>query len=169
MDISKREVLYNDSFSGEIWHFKLDAGKTAVLKKFVCYEKGNAKTEQALYDFNSLKKEHSAWWHRAWKSMDVSINGDKAMQQGIRFNMFHLLQSAGKDGKTNIAAKGMTGEGYEGHYFWDTEIYMNPFSHLLILSLPEVFWNTVTPYWMPPGIEPAKWDINRGLFSPGAP
>jgi alpha,alpha-trehalose phosphorylase len=41
--------------------------------------------------------------------------------------MFHLLQSVGRDGKTNIAAKGLTGEGYEGHYFWDTEIYMLPF------------------------------------------
>nr|WP_274601625.1 glycosyl hydrolase family 65 protein [Clostridium rhizosphaerae] len=41
--------------------------------------------------------------------------------------MFHLLQSVGRDGKTNIGAKGLSGEGYEGHYFWDTEIYMLPF------------------------------------------
>ncbi|MBU3180191.1 glycoside hydrolase family 65 protein [Clostridium psychrophilum] len=41
--------------------------------------------------------------------------------------MFHLLQSSGRDGKTNIPAKGLSGEGYEGHYFWDTEMYMIPF------------------------------------------
>ncbi|HCD10322.1 MAG TPA: hypothetical protein DEQ01_08350, partial [Thermoanaerobacter sp.] len=58
---------------------------------------------------------------------DVIIEGDKALQQGIRFNEFHLLQSVGRDGKTNIAAKGLTGEGYEGHYFWDSDIYIMPF------------------------------------------
>ncbi|HLY28987.1 MAG TPA: glycosyl hydrolase family 65 protein, partial [Aggregatilineales bacterium] len=58
---------------------------------------------------------------------DVDIVGDPATQQGVRFNMFHLLQSAGRDGRTNIAAKGLTGEGYEGHYFWDTETYIIPF------------------------------------------
>jgi alpha,alpha-trehalose phosphorylase len=45
----------------------------------------------------------------------------------MRFNEFHLLQSVGRDGRTNISAKGLTGEGYEGHYFWDTEIYVFPF------------------------------------------
>lgn len=63
------------------------------------------------------------FWHRT----DVEIAGDPAMQQGIRFNVFQLLQSAGRDGATNIGAKGLTGEGYEGHYFWDTEIFMLPF------------------------------------------
>lgn len=46
--------------------------------------------------------------------------------------MYQLLQSAGKDGFSNITAKGLSGEGYEGHYFWDTEMYMQPFLCLLI-------------------------------------
>jgi hypothetical protein len=49
-----------------------------------------------------------------WAHADVEIAGDDALQQGIRFNQFHLLQSVGRDGRTNIAAKGVTGEGYEG-------------------------------------------------------
>jgi alpha,alpha-trehalose phosphorylase len=53
----------------------------------------------------------------------------------VRFNQFHLLQSVGRDGRTNIAAKGVTGEGYEGHYFWDTEIYVFPF---FLFSKPEI-------------------------------
>ena len=44
----------------------------------------------------------------------------------MRFNLFHVFQSAGRDGKTNIAAKGLTGEGYESHTFWDTEAYILP-------------------------------------------
>jgi len=62
-----------------------------------------------------------------WNEAFIKIDGDDALTQGIRFNMFHLLQSTGKDGYTNIGAKGLTGEGYEGHYFWDTEIYILPF------------------------------------------
>ena len=49
------------------------------------------------------------------------VEGDDGLLRGLRFNLYHLLQSAGRDGETNMAAKGLTGEGYEGHYFWDTE------------------------------------------------
>lgn len=62
-----------------------------------------------------------------WAAADVEVRGDNALQQGMRFNLFHLFQSLGRDGRTNIAAKGLSGDGYEGHYFWDTEIYILPF------------------------------------------
>ena len=120
-------------FYGEEWRFRLEAGESFTLDKFVWIDRDRElpSPEDAAVliaqGYESLKEEHSLWWQDAWKAMDVSISGDEALQQGIRFNMFHLLQSVGKDGKTNIAAKGMTGEGYEGHYFWDTEIYMIPF------------------------------------------
>jgi alpha,alpha-trehalose phosphorylase len=74
-------------------------------------------------------------WPISGQQADVQIAGDDALQQGIHFNQFHLLQSVGRDGKTNIAAKGVTGEGYEGHYFWDTEIYIFPF---FLYSKPEI-------------------------------
>ena len=56
----------------------------------------------------------------------------------IRFNLFQLLQSVGKEPLSNIAAKGLSGEGYEGHYFWDTEIYILPF---FTLTHPEIAKN----------------------------
>ncbi|BFM17509.1 glycosyl hydrolase family 65 protein [Maricurvus nonylphenolicus] len=62
-----------------------------------------------------------------WSTADIEVRGDPSLQQGIRFNLFHLYQSLGRDGKTNIAAKGLSGDGYDGHYFWDTEIYILPF------------------------------------------
>ncbi|HBG02579.1 MAG TPA: hypothetical protein DDW87_13600, partial [Firmicutes bacterium] len=62
-----------------------------------------------------------------WDDTDVEIEGDQALQQGMRFNALQLLQSTGRDGQTNIAAKGLSGEYYEGHYFWDTETYIIPF------------------------------------------
>jgi len=77
--------------------------------------------------YSVLLQEHSDYLNEFWYHSDVEILGDITLQQSIRFNEFHLLQSVGKDGKTNIGAKGITGEGYEGHYFWDTETYVFPF------------------------------------------
>jgi alpha,alpha-trehalose phosphorylase len=85
--------------------------------------------------FEALCAAQAAYLADFWASADVEIAGDDALQQGIRFNQYHLLQSVGRDGRTNIAAKGVTGEGYEGHYFWDTEIYIFPF---FLYSKPEI-------------------------------
>ncbi|AGB41493.1 trehalose/maltose hydrolase or phosphorylase [Halobacteroides halobius DSM 5150] len=85
--------------------------------------------------FNKLLTTQKEYLAEFWQQAQVEIEGDKALQQGIRFNEYHLLQSVGKDGKTNIAAKGVTGEGYEGHYFWDTEIYSFPF---FLYTKPEI-------------------------------
>jgi len=70
-----------------------------------------------------------------WQRSDIVIGGDASLQEGIRFNLFQLLQSAGRDEHSNIAAKGLSGEGYEGHYFWDTEIYMFP---VFLLTQPQL-------------------------------
>ncbi|CAN7663198.1 glycoside hydrolase family 65 protein [Pseudoduganella sp. LjRoot289] len=89
----------------------------------------------AAKGFRVLAQEQEQYLADFWQHADVEISGDDALQQGMRFNQFHLLQSAGRDGKTNISAKGVTGEGYEGHYFWDTEIYIFPF---FLYSKPEI-------------------------------
>jgi len=85
-----------------------------------------------------LLNEHQEFMKKYWEDMDIKIEGDPALQQGFRFNAFHLLQSTGRDARTNIAAKGLTGEFYEGHYFWDTEIYIIPF---FLYSRPEIARN----------------------------
>ncbi len=77
--------------------------------------------------FDGLVDEQRAELERFWSVSDVEIDGDGALQQGVRYNLFSLFQSAGRDGRTSLAAKGLTGEGYEGHYFWDTEIFALPF------------------------------------------
>ncbi len=78
-------------------------------------------------DFNFYVVEQKKYLADFWELADVKIEGDEKMQQGLRFNLFHLVQSVGKDQWSNISAKGLSGEGYEGHYFWDTEIYIFPF------------------------------------------
>ncbi|MDZ5473988.1 glycosyl hydrolase family 65 protein [Bacillus sp. 31A1R] len=70
-----------------------------------------------------------------WKHAGIEIKGDESLQEGLRFNLYHLLQSAGRDRYSNISAKGLSGEGYEGHYFWDTEIYMVP---VFLMTKPDL-------------------------------
>ena len=65
----------------------------------------------------------------------MEISGDDDLNASVEFNMYQLLQSAGIDGYSSIAAKGLSGEGYEGHYFWDTEMFMLPY---FALTNPEI-------------------------------
>ncbi len=66
-------------------------------------------------------------WQTFWLHSDVEIDGDPQIQLCLRFNLFELNQSAGRNEVTSIPAKGLTGNGYGGHFFWDTEIFMLPF------------------------------------------
>ncbi len=75
-----------------------------------------------------LRKEHTDWWDKYWRESDIEIVGDPDAQQGIRFNIFHLVQTyTGDDPRLNIGPKGFTGEKYGGSTYWDTEAYCLPF------------------------------------------
>ena len=78
--------------------------------------------------FEALAGEQRRFLHRFWAAGDVEIEGPRRIQQGIRYNLFQLLQAAPPpEGPVrSIPAKGLTGEGYEGHTFWDTEIFVLP-------------------------------------------
>ncbi|MBS1488558.1 MAG: glycoside hydrolase family 65 protein [Bacteroidetes bacterium] len=78
--------------------------------------------------FAALLHDHAAKWEHTWKDCDVAIEGDIAAQQGIRFNIFQLMQTyTGEDARLNIGPKGFTGEKYGGSTYWDTEAYCLPF------------------------------------------
>lgn len=91
--------------------------------------------------YATLRAEQVAFLADFWAHADIEIAGDLALQQGLRFNMFHLLQAAGRGGTTSVCGKGLTGEGYEGHYFWDTEMYVVPF---FLHTLPEIARDLLT-------------------------
>ena len=78
--------------------------------------------------FETLFAEHSRQWAKKWETADIVIKGDVAAQQGIRFNIFQLMQTyTGDDERLNIGPKGFTGEKYGGVTYWDTEAYCLPF------------------------------------------
>ncbi|TQK68754.1 glycoside hydrolase family 65 protein [Nocardioides sp. SLBN-35] len=68
-----------------------------------------------------------AWLKAFWARADVEVPGQPALQQAIRWNLFSVLQASARAEGQGIAAKGVSGSGYGGHYFWDTEIYVMPF------------------------------------------
>ncbi|WP_152395023.1 glycoside hydrolase family 65 protein [Paenibacillus guangzhouensis] len=107
-----------DYEEAELWPMAVTALTDAKAKGYNWFRE---RQEEILADF--------------WQVADVSVEGDELLQQGLRFNAYHLFQSVGRDGKTNIGAKGITGEGYEGHYFWDTETYILPF---FLYNRPEI-------------------------------
>lgn len=75
----------------------------------------------------ALRERQREYLNSFWASARVEILGDDALKQCMDYSLYQLLQSAGRDDVSNVAAKGLSGEGYEGHYFWDTEIYIFPF------------------------------------------
>jgi len=120
--------------------FNLKQDTEAVLEKGIVYytskdyeiEHLPILAESTLKDvmkdgFKALADLQKQRLDEFWETADIQVEGDEKLQQGLRFNAFHLFQSVGRDGRTNIGAKGITGEGYEGHYFWDTETYIMPF------------------------------------------
>ena len=131
----KNSVTINSYFAT-----KIAVGETVQLTKFGSYISSRDYPSDDLIDmamvvlikgqqtgFAQLCASQKAYLDNFWAHADIQIEGAPALQQGIRFNQFQLLQSVSRNGKNNIAAKGLSGEGYEGHYFWDTEIYILPF------------------------------------------
>lgn len=133
------EACGGDDYPGIRYTAMLQAGERVVLHKF-CALVSSLDAPQAelaavaaeelaqvrAVGFEALVAEQRDALARWWRDADVEIDGDDALQQGLRFDLLQLLQSTGRDGRTNIAAKGVTGSGYDGHYFWDTEIYIFP-------------------------------------------
>ena len=71
--------------------------------------------------------EQEEWLTRFWERSDVEVPGQPEIQQAVRWNLFQIAQASARAEGNGIPAKGVTGSGYGGHYFWDTEIYVLPF------------------------------------------
>ncbi|MDR3050861.1 MAG: glycoside hydrolase family 65 protein [Oscillospiraceae bacterium] len=119
---------------------RLNAGQTATLDKFVAVATSRTLADEALAPtacaqalaaaqagYEAVQREHERAWQAIWDEADVTIQGDDAAQQGIRYNIFQLLSTyRGQDAGLNIGPKGFTGEKYGGATYWDTEAYCLP-------------------------------------------
>ncbi len=100
--------------------------------------------------FEQLLASQEQYMADFWQRSDVQIKDIREdrtkrstveIQQAIRFNLFHILQASARAEDTGVSAKGLTGQAYEGHYFWDTEIYLLPF---LTYTSPRIAKNLLT-------------------------
>ncbi len=85
--------------------------------------------------FKEFLSKQSDFLSEFWSHSDITIESNDDTQMSIRFLIYQLLQSTGSDKYSNISAKGVSGEGYNGHYFWDTEIFVLP---LLQMTQPRM-------------------------------
>lgn len=97
--------------------------------------------------FGQLLAAQQQYMDDFWRRSDVQIKNIREdrfkrstveIQQATRFNLFHILQASARAEHTGVPAKGLSGRAYEGHYFWDTEIYLLPF---LIYTAPRIARN----------------------------
>ena len=77
--------------------------------------------------FERLLAEQRAAWGNFWDIADVRVENDAELQRAIRLALFQLSASVGDDGETALGARGLTGPGYRGHVFWDTDVFVLPF------------------------------------------
>jgi alpha,alpha-trehalose phosphorylase len=122
---------------GQSFRGELRPGAQVTLDKFVAWAVGpdpGGLDESALHavgaaadaGFDALERRNADVWHAFWSAADLGIDGDALLDQALLFNLFHIRQSAPGDGRHALAAKGLTGQGYEGHVFWDTEVFALP-------------------------------------------
>ena len=118
---------------------RLEPGQRLRLVKFVAYGWSSRRSVPAVRDqvdaaltaatetgWDGLLAEQRQYLDRFWETADVEVDGDAELQQAIRFALFHVLQAGARAERRSIPAKGLTGPGYDGHAFWDGEMFVLP-------------------------------------------
>jgi alpha,alpha-trehalose phosphorylase len=117
----------------------LEPGQRLRLVKFVSYGWSHDRSLPAMRDqvaaalvaaqaagWETLLAEQRSYLDKFWDNADVELDGAPELQQGVRFSLFHIISSSARAEGRAIPAKGLTGTGYDGHSFWDTELYILP-------------------------------------------
>ena len=77
-------------------------------------------------ELEPLLAEHRAAWAARWAAAEVGIEGHDDLQRAARFAVFHLQAAGPSDGESAVGARGLAGDGYKGHVFWDTDVFVLP-------------------------------------------
>ena len=117
----------------------LRPGQKLRVVKYLAYGWSSLRSRPALHDqvagaltgarytgWQGLLDAQRAYLDDFWDNADVEVDGDPEIQQAVRFGLFHVLQASARAERRAIAGKGLTGTGYDGHAFWDTEGFVLP-------------------------------------------
>ncbi|WP_367319006.1 glycoside hydrolase family 65 protein [Streptomyces sp. HUAS ZL42] len=125
----------------------LEPGERLRVEKLVAHGWSGTRSRPAMSDqveaalaaadhsgWRGLLADQRAYLDDFWDRADVEVDGDEEIQQAVRFALFHVLQAGARAEQRAIPAKGLTGSGYDGHAFWDTETFVLP---LLTYTAPD--------------------------------
>ncbi|MGH2721582.1 MAG: HAD-IA family hydrolase, partial [Actinomycetota bacterium] len=144
------EPSCRDDLGRVVFRFEAGREEPVTLHKYLAYHHGrdpfaelSFRVDQTLdlaarSGWKVIFSEHREKVDTFWSRSDVVVESAPLFQQAIRFNLFTLLQATARVEGYGVPAKGLSGQGYEGHYFWDTEIYVLPF---LVHTSPRVARN----------------------------
>lgn len=142
------KTRFNEDAGQVVFSLTGEPGATIRLTKYMAYHTSGTAGQEEMCGrvertldrvigegFESLLAGQERYMEEFWHHSDIQrvarpLAAELSMgeiQQGIRFNLFHIIQAAGRAENSGVPAKGLTGQAYEGHYFWDTEIYVLPF------------------------------------------
>jgi alpha,alpha-trehalose phosphorylase len=151
------ELLVREDWARLTIGEQLQAGQRLTVTKFVSYGWSSQRSLHALSDqvsaalvsakhagWDTLLEEQRAALDLFWACADVEIEGAPAIQQAVRVALFHTYQAAVRSEQRAIPAKGLTGPGYDGHAFWDTEMYVLP---VLIATAPRAARDALLWRW----------------------
>jgi alpha,alpha-trehalose phosphorylase len=157
------KVAYTEDFGQVAFTVEARPGCPIHLTKFMVYHTSQTASAEELcgraewtmdrvvnQGFQQLLTAQEQYMDDFWRRSDVRVRDIREertkrstveIQQAIRFNLFHILQASARAEDAGVPAKGLTGRAYEGHYFWDTEIYLLPF---LTYTSPRIAKNLLT-------------------------
>ncbi len=134
------EIIAEEDSAKHVFRIDAKEGSTIHLEKFVTYHTSRGVPVRELSDrclrtldrvrgdgMAHLHADQRAWLDDFWTRCDVTTPGQPEVQQAVRWNLFQLAQASARADGSGVPAKGVSGSGYGGHYFWDTEIYVMPF------------------------------------------
>ncbi|WP_298041177.1 glycoside hydrolase family 65 protein [uncultured Microbacterium sp.] len=133
-------TLIDPDIAKNVFRVQAKAGVPIRITKLVSYHTSRSVPARELVDrcrrsldraaFEGVEaqfRRQREWLDAFWKRSDVEIEGHDDLQQAVRWCLFHLAQASARADGAGVPAKGVSGSGYSGHYFWDTEIYVLPF------------------------------------------
>ena len=136
--IASRVMLDGATGEGTRWRVAARRGEPLTLRRYVAVYTSNdvgdplaaaiRHVERMRWpDFDDLLAAHVERWSDVWKRSDVRVAGSPATEQALRFGSYHLVSAADRDPRVSVAGRALTGRAYEGHIFWDVEIFKFPF------------------------------------------
>jgi alpha,alpha-trehalose phosphorylase len=157
------KTVHAEDFGQVAFTIEAQPGSPIQLTKYMVYHTSQAASAEELcgraewtmdrvmaQGFQQLLTVQEQYMDDFWRRSDVRIRDIREdrmkrttveIQQAIRFNLFHMLQASARAEDVGVSAKGLTGRAYEGHYFWDAEIYLLPF---LTYTSPRIARNLLT-------------------------